>query len=796
VENFLRNFIVEDGLMALCVGVPDETGRYSFHEEAPGDIPSDTDVFFGPAARATKGNKKSDVMASRALWVDADDPQYPMATLPPSAIVFSGHGYHLYWFLDTPVEKIQVVEAYNKILASDVPTGDPSCWNINRWLRVPGTVNTKNDDSVNVVLRNMTGVVYKLDDMKVVAKLDDKSKHKIRTGDSRGYRSRSERDWAILVALVQAGASDELIYTIFDHQPCGDKTRESGNKYLPHTIARVRNRYGTGGTSSGIEERDDGYYVWNKRGARRISTFTIEPRILLDGSPFSSEDAVVGSVRASGYTWPDITFSRSAFTTVTKMDRECPLAAWQWLGRDEDIRALLPFLLEQLQNKGLPKISATSVLGLHFIKDSPYFLGDRQVLGPRAIHVGYDGPLAWLPSKKEHPELHLTEDITDDQLAYLGRTLPLLNEPEVIWPMIGWYAAAPLKPWFEKNGYRFPVLNVAGTKGSGKTTLIQRVFMPLFGQVNPKTYDAKTTRFVVLALLGSSNAVPIAFSEFRYDSVEQFIRFILLSYDTGHDPRGRGDQTTVDYPLSAPFSIDGEDIIQDPAARERIVVAHLHPGTVDEDAPAYEAYDSFRKKVAFPMGFGGFYIRRLLETVASGGAAERLKQAREAVFSTFPDKLPDRVRANHIVAYFGMMTFADAVGIEAPGPEVLLRSISTVYNVETGRSRTLADDMVEDIVNAASQATQAFQWVMNGSNNSFYFQLSSAHSWWLAARRRQGRSGLERDAIRAQIKEAPYALAPKLLKNTYMLGVDLGKAQEVGLDLPSAFNSRSMTVKF
>jgi hypothetical protein len=794
MENFLKNFIVEDGLMAICVGMPDETGQYSFHKEVPSDFPSDTDVFFGPAARGSNGNKKSDVMASRTLWVDADDPQYPMSTLPPSAVVFSGHGYHLYWFLDAPVEKIPVIEHYNKILASDVPTGDPACWNVNRWLRVPGTVNTKNDDNVNVVLRSLTGVVYKLDDMKVVDKLDDKSKHKIRTGDSRGYRSRSERDWAILVALVQAGASDELIYTIFEYQPCGDKVRESGNKYLPHTLARVRNRYGTGGTSSGIEERDDGYYVWNKRGARRISTFTIEPRILLDGSPFGVEDAIVGDVRASGYTWENITFSRGAFTTVTKMDKECPIAAWQWLGRDEDVRSLLPFLLEQLQNKGLPKISATSVLGLHFIKDSPLFLGDKQVLSPKTIYTGYDGPLAWLPSKKEHPEMHLTEDITDEQLAYLGHTLPLLNEPEVIWPMIGWYAASPLKPWFEKNGYRFPILNVAGTKGSGKTTLIQRVFMPLLGQVNPKTYDAKTTRFVILSLLGSSNAIPIAFSEFRYDSVEQFVRFILLSYDTGHDPRGRGDQTTVDYPLSAPFSLDGEDIVQDPAARERIIIAHLHPGTVDEDTSAYTAYSDFRTQL--PTGFGGFYIRRLLKAAMFGDASKRLEQAREAVFTAFPEKLPDRVRANHIVAYFGILSFADATGIQPPEPGVLLRSLSTVYNVQTGRSRTLADDMIEDVVNAASQATQAFQWVLNGNQNSFYFQLSSAHSWWLAARRRQGRSGLERDAIRAQIKEAPYALEPKILKNTYMLGVDLGKAQEVGLDLPSAFNSKSITVNF
>lgn len=792
MEKFLSRFIYEDGLLAIAVGkVVDVT----YHKDIP-DIPNDKDVYFGPAMRGSEGNHKEDVLGTVALWVDADDPQHPQSTIPPSALVMSGHGWHLYWFIDEPAVDREEIERMNKLLAEDVPTGDPGAWNVNRVLRVPNTVNQKDKKKpVKVVLKELNDVVYTMDDFKVLEELPHKTRHKIRTGDSRGYRSRSERDWAILRDLVSNGASDELINIIFQQQPCGDKAREGPEAYLERTVSKVRARYSKEkGAAGTLEVRQDGYYSWNRSGAKRVSTFTITPEILLDGSSYEgSEDAIVGTVRASGYVWPSETFTRSAFTGVARMDKECPIVAWQWLGRDDDVRALLPLLLEQLQQDGLPRVRASSTLGLHFVGEQAYFLGTEHVLSADEIWKGYKGPIAWLPSKREHPEMDLEIGFDRAELKVLEQ-IPTLNEPEAIWPMIGWYSATPLKPWLELKGYRYPILNVAGTKGSGKTTLIQRVFMPLLGQVDPKSYDAGTTRFVTLALLGSSNAVPIAFSEFRYDSVEKFIRFVLLAYDTGHDPRGRGDQTTVDYPLSAPFSVDGEDLIADPAGRDRIIVSQLHPQTVDEGSEAYAAYHDVRDN--FPTHFAGYYIQGLLGMLQSGEMDAMLEESREQIFTAFPGKLPDRVRANHVVAYLGVKLWSKFTGIEPPPPESMKRSIASVYDVDSGRTRTLADYLIEDVSNACSGGTNSYRWDSSEDGTILYFQLSSAHSWWLASRRRQGRGGLERDAIRAQLKEANYMTEPKLIDNAWMYCVQLPLAQEMGLDVPSVVKKRQVKFNF
>jgi hypothetical protein len=475
------------------------------------------------------------------------------------------------------------------------------------------------------------------------------------------------------------------------------------------------------------------------------------------------------------------------------MDKQTPYAAWQWLGHDADLRLLLPHLLDKLRQKGLPKIAATPVLGLHTIKGKLIFLGDKQALTSTDIWEGSQGPLTWLPVAREHPKLDMHSNVTQEELRFLAERLPLLNMPSPLWTMIGWYGATPLKPWFESKGFRFPILNVTGTKGSGKTTLVQRIFLPLLGHVEPKAYDAGTTRFVTLALLGSSNAVPIAFSEFRYDSVEKFIRTILMAYDTGHDPRGRADQTTVDYPLSAPFSVDGEDMISDSAAQERIVVSKFDPETVKEGTAAHRAFHQLRHSI--PAGFGGYYIQYLLSAIEDGRVQAELQAAQYDMQTLIPGTLPERIRNNYTVVTVGMRLMAQAIGIEPPPVHVLLSSITEVVNLNSGRSKTQCDEFAEAVVNATF-GNPAFKWEYDRDNNAVYFQLSAAHSWWLMARRRQGRGGLERDAIRTQLKEAPYGMPLNVFDGIPMVGVSLDKAMEAGLDVPQYLHTNTITLKY
>ena len=789
-KEFLHHFMFDDdGFISIAEQNPSWTDA---HKKIPETIDTKHDVYFGPAMRKQPGDEKHDVLGTKVLWVDVDDLARPLSTLPPSLIVFSGHGWHLYWILDKPVLEVKRIEELNKILAADVPTADASCFNANRVLRIPGTVNEKDlDKPVPVSLReNRPHLIYSQEDLEVVGRLNSKTRHKISTGDKRGFRSRSERDWSIVQDLLASGASKELIHLIFDNQPCGDKHLEGEEHYLERTIEKAAE--GTVEKAvKPIDAKKDGYYMPARNGTRRVSTFTFEPKYLLDGSSFDAQDALVCNVHASDYIWEDVAFSRAAFTGVSRLDKECPVAAWQWLGSDRDLRQLLPHLLLELEDKGLPRIAATPIMGLHKIKDTWYFVGDKHTISADQIWKGFDAPIAWLPTKREHPEMDLGAEFDPAVLPWLAETLPKLHAPEAIWPMIGWYAASFLKPWIEEQNYRFPILNVSGTKGSGKTTLIQRVFMPLFGQASPKTYDSGTTRFVTLALMGSTSSIPIAFSEFRYGHVEHFIRFILLAYDTGHDPRGRADQTTQDYPLSTPFTLDGEDLVEDPAARERIVVGYLHPDDIAEGSDPYKVFKEFRESA--PDGFGRYFIQQGLKRLTD--LPDLLKEASDAMFEVFPSKLPDRVRNNYIVTYFGMLLWREIVGGEVPDPNIFKRSIKLVYDFDKGRARTFADTMSEDIVNQIANGSARFNAVYNSEENILWFQMAPTHTWWLASRRRQGRGALERDAMRMQFKEAPYSVEPQVISDAWMYGIDLTKAHELGLDVPLTISEKVFVIR-
>lgn len=301
MEKFLSEFAIDNAWMVVCYGSPDNP---KYFDKIPADVPSNMDVFFGVAARRNRGNEKKDVLGTRALWVDADDLQKPLYTLPPSIIVMSGHGYHLYWLLTEPLIDVAQIEYLNQLLAKDVPTADQACWNANRLLRVPGTHNTKNGEVTSVSLvKFMPELRYTPADIKVLEKLPKATRHKIRTGDSRGYRSRSERDWAVVTDLVAAGASDELIQRLFANHPIGDKAASAAPGYLQHTIERARASGAVAvkeGMAAEIEERSDGYYTRSRRGQRRLSTFVIQPKLLLDGSTYGAEDAIVGTVAAEG----------------------------------------------------------------------------------------------------------------------------------------------------------------------------------------------------------------------------------------------------------------------------------------------------------------------------------------------------------------------------------------------------------------------------------------------------------------------------------------------------------------
>ncbi len=763
--------------------------------------PEELDVYFGPAVRDKSGVMgKANCLGSQVLWVDVDNIELTLPVLPPTSIVHSGHGYHLYWRLLEFQSDRKVIETLNAGLAQSIK-GDSS-HNIDRVLRVPGTYNRKDPDKpVKVVCASINILnAYSADDIRASLLLEPKMARKIRSGDSRGYKSKSERDWAIMQALYSVGVSEHGVRRIFAYHRCGDKARDEGDSYLDRTITMAKESPGAQEvTAQPVVEKDNCYWMATGKGASQVSTFVLDPLLLLEGKGEGDEDAFVCNVRAQGtkHVWKEEVFKKSELSSLNRLNPRLSIAAWSWLGRDGHVRQLCAHLIGQLQEAGLPRAVSTHTMGRHELVDDDrvYFVTRGMVIGSDgSVWEGGNAPLVYVPRTKNMPYISIRKlGYGPSEAKVIAENLPMLHDANRIWPMIGWYMATPMKPAIEDAGYRFPILSISGTKGSGKTTLIQRVFLRMLGYSQPRGYDANTTRFVLLALLGSTNAAPLAFSEFRANMTKDFLRYILLSYDSGVDARGRPDQTINEYPLLAPFSLDGEDRLEDPAAMERILSIHLHKDAVLKGAPAWEAYQVLSK-----IKLEAFAYPYILHTL-QGGVQDRLEEAQRKVDCVFPYSMPDRIRKNLAVVWMGVATFVDFMGMGMPHVELLRHSLENVYVVDRGRAPVAADEFIEFVVNVAANRQTNFAYTV--ISGVMWFHVTPAYHAYATHANRMGTPTLSRSAMVSQLDEMVegFIVKPKVMKidgkmvRTY--GIDLQKAYDAQLDVPSSIESYTWTIK-
>ncbi len=230
-----------------------------------------------PCWAQDKKAEKSDIREVRALHVDIDPradetpdeckarAKKVLASFdpPPSVVIDSGNGLQAFWLLDETLkidgtaEQSAKVEAYN--VALEVALGADSCHNLDRIMRVPGTVNVPNKKKIAkgrvavaaVVVETMTNWVKhpissftaapklqhagstsaargkvtipgnlprfaSTDDLPV--KLDDYTVMLIVNGtdveNPHKYPSRSEVLWRVLCDMVRSGCDDETIAAV------------------------------------------------------------------------------------------------------------------------------------------------------------------------------------------------------------------------------------------------------------------------------------------------------------------------------------------------------------------------------------------------------------------------------------------------------------------------------------------------------------------------------------------------------------------------------------------------------
>lgn len=793
------------------------------------------EAYYGVSPRKERSGAKSAVSRVTTLWADVDSDDKPKklayirategTVLPPSAVVDSGGGYHVYWFLDKSVT-IEIAEGLMKLIQADL--GTDAVHSADHILRVPGTLNYKFDKPPEVNLQTLRPELrYSARDLRATLIIPRSLKDLILSGDTSEFSGdRSRRDWHVVGGLLAAGVSKTTITeVIFAERRCGGKAQESSGTYLQRTIDKAEQQIAEAEkppvkpVGNGLPEvrkpppfREKHGALWlpsRSGGYVQVSTFLLKcTRVLIN--PDTGIDTLVCDVTTETNTWKDIPIPKTAFGGIRDLLKSLPLAGWQWIGSDRQVRLLLPYLVSKWKDSGGALATATHVLGRHGGK----WVAPEQVLAQDGVVDPNESDIVWLPTGREVPKLRYTfpdEGDYRELLRQIVDILPRVNRPGAIWPVLWWYLATPFKTKLADIGVRFPTLNLFGTRGSGKTATILRIMQPLLGIYDARSYDCSTTSFVLLSLLSSTNAIPIAFSDFRRQALtrERYAvlqRYILLAYDVGYDARGRPDQTTVAYPLSAPFSLDGEDPLFDPACKERAIIVNLHPDTVLEGSPAYNA---FQELTNVPLGdFAGRYIQYTLGFPVREHYGRSLKLCTEIIEET----IPDRNRRNTAVLLLGhsaLQHFLGKWGVELKLDNEMLRHILVdplleSIDIETGRTSLYVDEFVEDCINAIAMAGSTtypprFIYKYDSVLHEVYLHLTTAYNWWAQERQRSGQPVLVKRAIKQQLKErdirrggegGQYVVGSRTERikgsSVWVTIISLAAAAEAGLDVPES----------
>lgn len=136
-------------------------------------FPEDQNIHVGVATRKNGAGGKAGILEIPAVWVDIDFERTNETvaqeiidgfSLPPSIIVKSGKGFHLYWVLETPAlaTDIQKIEDVNRRLANHFQ-GDQASAEAAHLLRMPGTYNQKYNPAPLVTISS-NKKTYSIDD--------------------------------------------------------------------------------------------------------------------------------------------------------------------------------------------------------------------------------------------------------------------------------------------------------------------------------------------------------------------------------------------------------------------------------------------------------------------------------------------------------------------------------------------------------------------------------------------------------------------------------------------------------
>lgn len=429
--------------------------------------------------------------------------------------------------------------------------------------------------------------------------------------------------------------------------------------------------------------QDKGTYIHIKKGA--TSNFIINPlvRVQTDEGEFLKSEIITNLKK----TYP-IQFSPDDFNSKNKFKKALRgYLDLQFFGSDDDIQHIKGILTSYEP----PIKRGIKTTGVHKVGRNWVYVEE----GLACDSNGNRDDITYISMNPYKTNLLKETALTSEQLDEMSFFLCGFNEPDVVFPILGFCFACFVKERIFEITNQNPILVCWGEKGSGKTETLKRIIKPFFCIRSDIENIGHPTEFGFARIISSSNLPPILYDEYKTnkfsDSQKKIISEMLRSvYNQSRLTRGTPDLGIVEFVYSAPVILAGEMGISELAIKDRIIETYF---SKKETIKYTEEFNNLKK---LPLGsLGKDFLQWTLKIPDN-----EIKEIWQTQFENVDKDLEYRLRQNTAHARLGLNLFLNYLqnrGINIKPFEIGFDKIdqSQKKNILEESNKTIIDTIIE-----------------------------------------------------------------------------------------------------
>jgi len=496
--------------------------------------------------------------------------------------------------------------------------------------------------------------------------------------------------------------------------------------------------------SMGIYAVHDCYVANTAKGMPQVlSTFVLNAKEIMHPLNESREDVMLVECRSRQGKVRSLMLPVASFHSAQSLQSRLGASDLVWYGSDKYSKALLTHLVDGSR------------------KESTYSetLGWHQPNGQRAIVLPdktYGASIRWW---HESPSSYFKFDVAEgcskkevaDVVEGVSHHVKDALHREISLPLLGWYHAAFLAPFFRKQFNHFPILICSGVAGSGKTETNYYILARMLGMKPEPVSSIHRTHFSLRALFNQSCSFPVILDEFTPHKFEtertRFIHAAMhLTYEGSTEEIGSKDLSLRGFRFSAPMAVLGESesLMDTEALVERAVFVHFPAAHIRESNPAsFFALESLElSKYAY-----GWYQHCLEHPPVEAfmRAGEKVKDLR----------VPKRVRDNMTCVIAGtevMREYWESHDADTSLLDVKWEDVFSQSNI-VENPLWFCDHFIADLDVMAQEGVIKAGEDYRVETYALHFHLLTCFRKWMAWSARQRRQGADLNTLRRQLRE-------------------------------------------